>query len=97
MMNFTDPRAGECYKSNFVEVEGQSREKRQVHALMAVHEFISITQGPDSSGVHETVWHLLLPRLRPELRRWYHRSDSGRHAGAVALRSHLSTFLRELL
>ena len=94
-MNFSDPRAQECYDRNFVEVKGHSRERRQVHALMAVHEFVSVTEGPASSGVRESIWHLLLPKLRPELRRWFQGSDSGKHPKAIALRNYFSKFLGE--
>jgi hypothetical protein len=94
-MNFSDLRVQECYDRNFTEVEGHSRERRQVHALMAVHEFVSAAQGPIRSGVHESIWHLLLPKLRPELRRWFQRSDLGKHPEAVALRNYFSKFLKE--
>jgi hypothetical protein len=50
-----------------------------------------------NTKVHEAIWHLLLPNLRPELRRWYQCPDSGKNADAVVLRNYLSKFLREEL
>ena len=95
IMIFSDPRAQECYDRSFAEFEGHSRESRQVHALMAVHEFVSVAQGPTSSGIHESIWYLLLPKLRPALRRWFQCSDSGKNSDAVALRNYFSKFLKE--
>jgi hypothetical protein len=94
-MNFSDPRVQECYNRNFTEVAGHSREKRQIHALMTVHAFYYFREGPGSSGVHESIWHLLLPKLRPELRRWFRCSNSVKNSDAVALRNYFSKFLRE--
>ena len=94
-MKFSDPRVQACYRRSFAEVKGDSRERRQVDALMAVYEFVSVAQGTASLGVHETIWHLLLPKLRPELRRWFQCLDCGRNSDAVALRNYFSKFLKE--
>ena len=64
---------------------------------MAVHEFFYLLEGPSSPGVHESIWHLLLPKLRPELRHWYQHLDGAPNAAEVALRNHLSRFLKEEL
>jgi hypothetical protein len=86
-----------CYNANFIEANGFSVEERQVRALMAVHEQSYTLGGPDSSGVHESIWHLLLPRLRSELRRWYRLPGADRNPAAVALRDQLSQLAREKL
>ena len=48
-------------------------------------------------GVHEVLWHLLLPKLRPELRQWYRHSYSDKRATTVLLRKYLRNFLIEEL
>jgi hypothetical protein len=80
----------------------QARSKRfartwQVHSLIEVHDLAQVLGGPDSAGVHEALWHLLLPRLRPELRQWHRHSDSDKRATTVLLRNYLSNFLKEEL
>jgi hypothetical protein len=40
---------------------------------------------------------LLLPKLRPELRRWYRHSGADQRATTLLLRNYLSNFLREKL
>lgn len=94
-MIFSDPQVQECYQRNLTAVEGHSLEQRQVHALMAVHECFYSLEGPGSPGVDESIWHLLLPRLRPELRRWYERPNCGNRPAAAVLREYLMRFLRE--
>ena len=96
-MHFADPQLAHRYKARFIEANGLSIEERQVHALMAVHEQSYILGGPDCPGVHESIWHLLLPRLRSELRRWYRRSGADRQAAAMTLRDQLSQVLGEKL
>jgi len=96
-MDFTDPQLEHCYKANFVEAAGLSIEERQVSALMSVHGQSYTLRGPDSPGVHESIWHLLLPRLRSELRRWYRHSGADRQPATVALRSQLSQMAEETL
>jgi hypothetical protein len=94
-MNFTDPKLKKYYETHFIEADGLPHEERQVHALMAVHDQSQKLEGPHSSGVHETIWHLLLPRLRAELRRWYQRPGADQHPTAAALRDHLSRLAGE--
>jgi hypothetical protein len=95
MMNFTDPLAERCYIANFIKTNGFSIEERQVSALMHVHEQSYALGGPDSPGVHESIWHLLLPRLRSELRRWYRHSGVGMQPATAALRVQLSQLAKE--
>jgi len=97
VVNFTDPRLKTSYEDNFNELQTPSDEQRQVHALIEVHDLAQVLGGPDSAGVHEALWHLLLPKLRPELRRWYRYSVSDKRATTLLLRDYLSNFLRDEL
>lgn len=97
MLNFTDPQLRKCYESNFVDAAGSSGELRQVRALMAAHDLFRMLEGPHSPRVHETIWHLLLPKLRPGLRQWYQRSETDKGPTADALRDHLSLMAGERL
>jgi hypothetical protein len=97
MMNFTDPQLQKCYEKNFAEAPDFSVELRQVHALIAVHEVFQMFEGPHSLRVHETIAHLLLPGLRPGLRRWYQRDGANQDPSAVAFRDHLSHLAGETL
>lgn len=94
-VDFTDSRLQSSYEDTLNELRPLSDEQRQVHALIEVHDLAQVLGGPDSAGVHEARWHLLLPRLRPELRRWYLHSESDHKATTVLLRNYLSNFLRE--
>jgi len=94
-VDFTDPRLKRSYENHFNEVQTLSDEQRQVHALMGVYHLAQVLGGFDSAGVHETIWHLLLPQLRPALRRWYQRPDLPKNDAAVLLRDYLNSFLRE--
>src|ERR1043166_1544975 len=94
-VDLTDPRLKSSYEDNFNELRALSDERRRVHALIEVHDLAQVLGGPDSSGVHETMWHLLLPQLRPALRQWYLHSASERKATTDLLRKYLSNFLGE--
>jgi hypothetical protein len=96
-MNFTDPQLQKCYESNFAEAGGFPDGLRQVRALIGVHDLFQMLEGPHSARVHETIWQLLLPKLRPGLRRWYRRSGADKDIAAVALRDHLSQLAGERL
>ena len=96
-MHFADPQLAHHYQAHFNEANGLSIEERQVHALMAVHEQSYAFGGPDCLGVHESIWHLLLPRLRSELRRWYRHSGADSQPASVTLRDQLSQVLGEKL
>ena len=65
MINFTDPQLQKCFESNFTEAGGPSDELRQVRALIAAQDLFRMLEGPHSSRVHETIWQLLVPKLRP--------------------------------
>ena len=95
VVDFTASRLKTSYEDNFNEFQTLSDEQRQVHALIEVHDLAQVLGGPDSAGVHEALWHLLLPRLRPELRRWYRHSDTDKRATTLLLRNYLSNFLKE--
>jgi len=97
MMNFTDSQLQNCYERNFTEAGGFSAELRQVRALIATHDLFQMLEGSHSSRVHETIEHLLVPGLRPGLRRWYQRSGAGKDPAAVPLRDHLSQLAGEKL
>jgi len=96
-MNFTDPQLQLCYEKHFAEACDVSPEFRQVHALIAAHDFFHMLEGPHSPRVHETIWHLLLPTLRPALCRWYRSSGAAKNSTAIALRDHLSRLAGETL
>lgn len=95
-MNFTDPQLQKCYESHLIGASGFSVEVRQVRALIAVHDWFQMLEGPHSSRVHETMEHLLLPELRPGLRRWY-QFDAEKDPAATALRDQLSQLAGERL
>lgn len=96
-MNFTDPQLQKCYEKHFAEPCDVSAELRQVRALIAAHDLFQMLEGPHSSRVHEAIWHLLLPKLRPALRRWYRGSGAANNSTAIALRDHLSRLAGERL
>ena len=93
-MNFTDPQLQKCYENNFAEACGVADDLRQVRALIAVYDLFRMLEGPHSARVHETIWQLLLPKLRPGLRRWY-QLDAEKDPAATALRDHLSQLAGE--
>jgi hypothetical protein len=94
-VDFTDSRLKSCYEDNFNELQTLPDEERQVRALIEVHDLAQALGGPNSVGVDEALWHLLLPKLRPELRQWFRHSESDKRATTVLLRKYLSDFLRE--
>jgi hypothetical protein len=96
-VNFSDSQLQECYERNLAEVPNLCAEQRQVSALIAAHDLFEMLEGSHSSRVHETIEHLLLPGLRPGLRRWYQGSGVERDPAAVALRDHLSQLAGERL
>jgi hypothetical protein len=96
-VNFSDPQLEECYARKFTLAAGFSGEMRQVCALIAVHDFFQMMEGPHSARAHETIDHLRSPNLRRGLRDWY------RHCGAkltpveIEFREQLSRLTRENL
>ena len=96
-MNFKDPQLQDCYNRNFAAFNGDSGELRQVRALIASHDLFRLMEGPHSPRVHETIEHLLLPRLRPGLRSWYQRSGAETNSAAVEFRDQLNQLAGEKL
>lgn len=96
-LNFTDPQLQKCYESNFTRAGDVSDELSQVRALIVAHDLFEMLEGSHSSRVHETIEHLLLPELRPGLRRWYRRAEADEGSAAMALRNHLSQLAGERL
>ena len=96
-MNFSDLQLEECYARNFTLVAGFSDEMRQVCALIAVHDLFEMLEGPQSARVHETMDHLLSPKLRPGLRDWYRRCGTELNPAAIDFRERLSQLAGEHL
>ena len=97
LLKFTDPELQQCYESNLAGARSSPAVGRQVGALIAAHGLFHMLEGPHSSRVHETIDHLLLPELRPALRRWYQGSGADATPAAIALRDHLSQLAGENL
>jgi hypothetical protein len=96
-MNFSDLQLEECYARNFTSVAGFSDEMRQVCALIAVHDFFAMLEGPHSARVHETIDHLLSPQLRSGLRDWYRRCGTELNPVAIDFRDQLGQLAGEHL
>ena len=96
-MNFSDLQLEECYARNFTAVAGFSDEERQVCALIAVHDLFEMLEGPHSARVHETIDHLLSPKLRSGLRNWYRRCGTELNPAAISFRERLSQLAGEYL
>src|ERR1041384_3018652 len=97
MINLTDPQLQDCYERIFAAVAEDSPEVRQVHALIAAHDFFRRIEGPHSRRVHETIDYLLLPELRPALRFWYQRPGTDTSSAAINLRFQLNQLTGEML
>ena len=78
-----------------LEKAGGEVEAREVRALVAVHASYYDTKGPRCSEVNEVKWHLLLPKLRLELRRWCHTSAATTSPADLTLKRELIEFLGE--
>ncbi len=96
-MNFNDPQLQDCYDRTFEAVIGFSDEMRQVCALIAVHDFFQMIEGPHSARVHETIERLLLPELRAGLREWYRRCGVELDPTAIGFRDQLNQLAGEKL
>ena len=96
-MNFIDPQLQKCYDGNFAEAVESSDELRQVGALIATQDVFRLMEGPHSPRVHEAIEHLLLPTLRPGLRRWYQRPGAETNSASTEFRDHLSQLAGERL
>lgn len=96
-MNFSELQLEECYARHFTLVAGYSNEMRQVCALIAVHDFFQMMEGPHSARVHEVIEHLLSPKLRSGLRDWYRRCGTKLTPSAIDFREQLSQLAGEHL
>ena len=94
-MNFDDTQLQACFERNLAEAGGASAELCHVRALIATHDWFRMIEGGHSSRVHETIDHLLSPKLRPGLRDWYRRSGAKMSSTALELREHLSQLAGE--
>src|SRR4051812_35559590 len=90
-VNFSDPQLQKSYDLNLAAVIGSSEEVRQICALIAVHDFFQMIEGPHSARVHEIMEHLLSPGVRAGLRDWYRQRGSQLNAPAAAFRDQLNT------
>jgi len=97
LVNFKDTQLQQCYDHNLVEAGDAPEDQRQIHALIATHDFYQMLEGAHSVRVHETIEHLLSEGLRPELRRWYQRSGAGTDSAAIEFRDQLSRLAGERL
>ena len=96
-MTFADALLQKCYSQNFAEANDGSESLRQVHALMAVHEWFQLMEGQHSTRVHEVMNHLLLPELRAGLREWYQRPGADTDSVTVEFRTQLNRLTGEQL
>ena len=94
-MNFSDAQLEECYARKFTLAAGFPDEMRQVCALIAVHNFFQIMEGPHSARAHETIDHLRSPKLRSGLRDWYRHCGTNLAPEAIDLRDQLSRLTGE--
>lgn len=94
-MNFTSSKIQNRFQQHFAASDGQCLEEREVHALVAVHASYYEFEGPNCPEIHEVMWHLLLPKLRLELRRWIKRPTSAVTTAGLILKDDLAQFLGE--
>jgi len=96
-VKFTDSELQRCYESNLATVGTLPGELSHIRALLAVHETFVMFEGAHSARVHETIDLLLLPELRPGLRRWYQHAKDDLDTPALSFRDHLSRLAGEQL
>ena len=87
-MNFHDALLQKCYSVNLV--EAGTDDLCQVRALVATYDQFRMLEGRHSAHVHETLEVLLSGELRPALRSWYQRRDSGTDPAAMEIRDELN-------
>ena len=83
------------FQQHFEAIDGRCLEEREVHALIAVHASYYELEGPNCPEMHEVMWHLLLPKLRLEVRRWIQKPASAVNAAGLMLKDDLAQFLGE--
>jgi hypothetical protein len=96
-VQFSDPQLQRCYEINLAAVIGSSETVRQVCALIAVHDFFQMVEGPHSVRVHEILDRLLSPGVRSGLRDWYRQCGSQLNASATVFRDQLNILAGERL
>ena len=96
-MRFTDTQLQRCYDQKLAEANDGSESLRQIHALIAVHDWFQLLEGQHSSRVHQAVDQLLLPELRAGLRGWYQRPGAETDSATVEFRTQLNGLTGEQL
>ena len=96
-VNFSDPQLQRSYDLNLATVIGSSDTVRQVCALIAVHDFFQMIEGPHSARVHEILDRLLSPGLRSGLRDWYRQCGTRLNASSAVFRDQLNLMAGERL
>jgi hypothetical protein len=96
-VTFTDAQLQKCYNQNFAEANDASEALRQIHALIAVHDWFQLLEGKHSTRVHEVMACLLLPELRAGLREWYQRPGAETDSATVEFRTQLNGLAGEQL
>ena len=96
-VNFSDSELQKSYDLNLAAVIGSSEGVRQACALIAVHDFFQMIEGPHSARVHEIMDRLLSPGMRSGLRDWYRQCGTRLNASAAAFRDQLNTLAGERL
>lgn len=94
-MTFQDKQLQQCYDRNLAGGSDDYAELREVHALIATHDYFMMLEGPHSARVHETIDHLLSTRIRPALGSWYRRLGVNIDSAAIEFRTQLSRLTGE--
>jgi len=96
-IKFSDSQLQQSYDLNLAAVVGSSAEVRQVCALIAVHDFFQMIEGPHSARVHEIMDRLLSPAVRAGLRDWYRQCGSQMSGSTAVFRDQLNVLAGERL
>ena len=94
-MKFTNSKMENRFQQHFDVSDGRCLEEREVHALILVHANYYELEGPNCPELHEVTWHLLLPKLRLEVRRWIKNPASALTTAGLRLKNDLAQFLGE--
>ena len=96
-MNFNDSQVQKCYDSTFNQAGKIRDDLGQVRALMATHSVFEMFEGAHSARVNDVIVQLLLPAVRPELRRWFRRVGAESDSATLEFRDRLSQLAGERL
>lgn len=96
-MTFQDKQVQQCYDRNLARGNDDDAELGEVHALIATYDYFVMLEGPRSARVHETIDCLLLTRIRPALRSWYHRPGANMDSAAIKFRDQLNHLTGDFL